>query len=36
MYIQCLYMSKQLIDQKEQRRMIAQTNNSVIGISEQL
>jgi hypothetical protein len=29
-------MHKQLIDQKEQGRMIAKTNSSVIGISEQL
>jgi hypothetical protein len=33
-YIQCLYMSKELIDRKEQGRMIALTNRLVIGISD--
>jgi hypothetical protein len=34
MYIQCLYMSKQLVDRKEQGGMIARMNGSVIGISD--
>jgi hypothetical protein len=31
MYIQCLYMSKQLIGQKEQGKMIVRMNGLVIG-----
>jgi hypothetical protein len=34
MYIQCLYMSKQLVDRKEQGGMIARMNGLVIGISD--